>query len=311
MRWSCHSRRTGSTRRSALHDGCVVVADEAYADYVDPKRRIERARDVEAGQRVVVLRTLSKLFGIAGLRLGYAVADPQLAHYLDVMQEPYNVNRGALAAGRVCLAQPALVEERRLAVAEARAVLCERLRAAGLEPLPSQTNFVLVRTGVDDAALAAAIAHEGLLVRAGGEYGLDGYVRVTVGPSPLIDLLRERDYVIRQMPCPELAFGGARRFWGVREQFDTPLYRRHCRRLAKLVAAVIEQHAGAGDDVVLIGVDSSPTMGVDFTPSAPHWAGKPDIAERGLPMPRSTGVRHWFADYDPAEELRRLESLLA
>ena len=58
--------------------------------------------------------------------------------------------------------------------------------------------------------------------------------------EPVIDLLRERGYVIRQMPCPELAFGGARRFWGVREQFDTPLYRRHCRRLAKLVAAVIE-----------------------------------------------------------------------
>src|SRR5213595_541361 len=97
--------------------------------------------------------------------------------------------------------------------------------------------------------------------------------------EPVIDLLRERGYTIRQMPCPELAFGGARRFWGVREQFDTPLYRRHCRRLAKLVAAVIGQHAAAGDDVVLIGVDSSPTMGIDFTPSAPHWSGKPDIGE--------------------------------
>ncbi len=118
----------------------------------------------------------------------------------------------------------------------------------------------------------------------------------------------------------------------MREQFDTPLYRRHCRRVAKLVAAVIAQHAAAGDDLVLIGVDSSPTMGIDFTPSAPHWAGKPDIieddsalvrgdgifieelkaelAERGLPEPRSTGIRHWFADYDPEEELRRLEALL-
>src|SRR5437764_305718 len=97
--------------------------------------------------------------------------------------------------------------------------------------------------------------------------------------EPVIDLLRERGYVIRQMPCPELAFGGARRFWGVREQFDTPLYRRHCRRLAKLVAAVIGQHAAAGDEIVLIGIDSSPTMGVDFTPSAPHWAGQPHVVE--------------------------------
>jgi predicted secreted protein len=134
------------------------------------------------------------------------------------------------------------------------------------------------------------------------------------------------------MPCPELAFGGARRFWGVHEQFDTQLYREHCRRLAKLVAAVMQQHTTAGDDVVLIGVDSSPTMGIDFTPSAPHWAGQPNIVEddstlvrgdgifieelkaeleaRGLPLPRSTGIRHWFADYEPDEELRRLEAVL-
>jgi predicted secreted protein len=150
--------------------------------------------------------------------------------------------------------------------------------------------------------------------------------------EPVVSLLRERGYVIRQMPCPELAFGGVRRFWGVREQFDTPLYRSHCRRVAKLVAAVMAQHVEAGDDVVLIGVDSSPTMGVDFTPSAPHWGGRPDrveddsalvpgdgifmeelraeLEERGLPVPRSTGIRHWFPDYDPEEERRRLEALL-
>ena len=103
------------------------------------------------------------------------------------MQEPFNVNRAALAAGRVCLAQPELAEQRRRTVAEARAVLSERLRAVGVEPLPSQTNFVLVRTDVDDAALTAALAEEGLLVRPGAEYGLDGYVRITVGPEPLME----------------------------------------------------------------------------------------------------------------------------
>ena len=175
----------------ALPSDCVVVADEAYGDYVDPALRLHRERDVEAGRPLVVLHTLSKLFGIAGLRLGYAIADPELARYLDVMQEPFNVNRAALAAGRVCLAQPELIEERRLAVAEARELLCERLRAAGLEPLPSQANFVLVQTGVDDAALAQAVAEEGLLVRAGGEYGLDGCVRITVGPLPLMERVAE------------------------------------------------------------------------------------------------------------------------
>jgi histidinol-phosphate aminotransferase len=112
-----------------------------------------------------------------------------------VMQEPFNVNRAALAAGRVCLAHPELIETRRLAVAEARQILDARLREGGLEPIPSQTNFVLVDTGVDDAALAQAVAEDGLLVRAAGEYGLDGYVRITVGPPELME--RVADALVR------------------------------------------------------------------------------------------------------------------
>ena len=171
----------------ALPESCVAIVDEAYADYVEPASRLARERDVEAGRRVVVLRTLSKLFGIAGLRLGYAVVDPQVARYLDVVQEPFNVNRAAIAAGLACLARPELIAERRRAVAEARDVLYARLRSAGLEPVPAQTNFVLVDTGGDDAAIAGALAREGLLVRAGAEWGLDGYIRITVGPVPLME----------------------------------------------------------------------------------------------------------------------------
>jgi histidinol-phosphate aminotransferase len=198
--WVCDPNNpTGSLARvdewrsflDALPERCIVVADEAYADYVDPGSRLGRERDVEAGRPLVVLRTLSKLFGLAGLRLGYAIADPQLARYLDAVQEPFNVNRAALAAGLACLAHPELIEERRREVAAARALLCGRLAAVGAEPSPSQTNFVLVRTGVDDAALANALAQEGLLVRAGGEYGLDGYVRITVGPEPLMERVAE------------------------------------------------------------------------------------------------------------------------
>jgi predicted secreted protein len=161
---------------------------------------------------------------------------------------------------------------------------------------------------------------------------VEGGAKTSAMWAPVLDLLREHGWTIRQMPCPELAFGGARRFWGSREQFDTVLYRRHCRRLATLVAGVMAPHLAAGDDVVLIGIDSSPTMGIDHTVSAPSWAGKPDVREedssyvpgdgifvqelaaeleeRGLAMPPSTGIRHWFPDYDPEEERRRLEALL-
>jgi histidinol-phosphate aminotransferase len=172
----------------ALPDGCVAVIDEAYADYAAPESRLRREPDVEAGRPVVLLRTLSKLFGLAGLRLGYAVADPELAGFLNVVQEPFNVNRAALAAGRACLARPELIGERRHRVAAARELLHRRLVDAGAEPFPSNTNFVLVRVGVDDTVLARELAEqEGLLVRGGAEYGLGGYVRITVGPEPLME----------------------------------------------------------------------------------------------------------------------------
>jgi histidinol-phosphate aminotransferase len=195
--WVCDPNNpTGSLARArewrsfldALPEDCVAVVDEAYADYVEPASRLGRERDVEAGRPLVVLRTLSKLFGLAGLRLGYAVVDAELARFLNVVQEPFNVNRAALAAGRACLTRTDLIEGRRRAVAVARDLLCLRLVEAGVEPSPSQTNFVLVRVGGDDRALARTLAEEvGLLVRTGSEYGLDGYVRITVGPQELME----------------------------------------------------------------------------------------------------------------------------
>jgi histidinol-phosphate/aromatic aminotransferase/cobyric acid decarboxylase-like protein len=80
----------------ALPAGCVVAADEAYVDYMDPGRRIRREDDVAAGRPLVVLRTFSKIYGLAGLRLGYTLASPALVPYLNAAQEPFkNVNRPA------------------------------------------------------------------------------------------------------------------------------------------------------------------------------------------------------------------------
>jgi len=170
-----------------LPDRCAVVVDEAYVDYVAPERRIRRERDVEAGRPVIALRSFSKIFGLAGLRLGYAIVDESLAAYLDVVQEPFNVNRAALAAGRACLRRPEVVEQRRRAVAAARDGLARLLTEVGAEPLPSEANFVLARAGVDDVALAEALEERGILIRAGSEFGLEGYVRITVGPPPLME----------------------------------------------------------------------------------------------------------------------------
>jgi histidinol-phosphate aminotransferase len=171
----------------ALPEGTAAVVDEAYREYADPDKRMAREPDVLDGRPVVLLRTFSKIFGLAGLRLGYAVAHPELAPFLDVVQEPFNVNRAALAAGRACLAHPERIEERRRESSSARALLASLLADAGIESLPSQANFLLVNVGGDDAALAGELTVRGFLVRPGTEFGLDGWVRVTVGPPPLME----------------------------------------------------------------------------------------------------------------------------
>jgi histidinol-phosphate aminotransferase len=172
----------------ALPDGCVAVADEAYVDYIPPEERNPRLDDIRAGRRVIVLRTFSKIFGLAGLRLGYAIADAALVPYLHSVQEPFNVNVAALAAGLASLADPAEIDARRDETIACREVLVERLEAGGLKPLPSHSNFVLVDlAGGDDMELMDRLAHGGLLVRPGTEFGLPGYVRITVAPAPLME----------------------------------------------------------------------------------------------------------------------------
>jgi histidinol-phosphate aminotransferase len=189
-------------------EGCVLVVDEAYAEYVRPEKRLRREEDVEARRPVVVLRTFSKIFGLAGLRLGYAVVDEELAPFLDVVQEPFNVNRAALAAGCASLRRADLVEERRRENETARETLAERLRALGLDPVPSEANFLLVDTGADDIAVAQTLLRAGLLVRPGQDFGMPGYIRVTIGPLDLMERLAEE--LARALPGRERLEGATR-----------------------------------------------------------------------------------------------------
>jgi histidinol-phosphate aminotransferase len=176
---------------TGLPDDCVVVVDEAYAEYVRPELRLRREDDVEAGRPVIVLRTFSKIFGLAGLRLGYAVVDESLAPFLDVVQEPFNVNRAALAAGCASLRHADLVDERRRENEEARETLARLLTEQGFEPFPSQANFLLVYAGGDDLALADGLLRRGFLVRPGQDFGMPGYLRVTIGPVALMERLAD------------------------------------------------------------------------------------------------------------------------
>jgi predicted secreted protein len=135
------------------------------------------------------------------------------------------------------------------------------------------------------------------------------------------------------MPCPELTFTGLNRFWAVREQYDTTAFRRHCQRLASAVVGAIEVHVKAGRDVVLVGIEGSPSMGVCITSSDPARAGLPEwpggseelapgegiyieelrkeLATRGISDPRVIGITHQLPDHNARTERARLEAFLA
>jgi histidinol-phosphate aminotransferase len=191
----CVGRRDWDAFLRALPDGCLAVADEAYADYIEPAERIDRLADIDAGRPVVALRTFSKIFGLAGLRLGYMLAHESLAAHLDAVQEPFNVNCAALTAGLASLERVDGLTARRAQASAARERLVTPLTAAGVRCLGSHASFVLVQVGGDDVAVCEALAHEGLLLRAGSEFGLPGYVRVTLGSEELMD--RVADSLVR------------------------------------------------------------------------------------------------------------------
>ena len=181
-------RRDWDGFTAALPERCLVVVDEAYADYVDPSERIDRLADIDAGRPVAVLRTFSKIFGLAGLRLGYLLVHESLAAHLHAVQEPFNVNCAALAAGLASLQRVDSLDARRAQAARARDQLIAPLAAAGIRTLRSQASFVLVQVGGDDVSVCEALTREaGLLLRAGSEFGLPGYVRVTIGDERLME----------------------------------------------------------------------------------------------------------------------------
>jgi histidinol-phosphate aminotransferase len=171
----------------ALPPGCLAVADEAYRDYIEPGERIDRLSDIRHGRPVIVLRTFSKIFGLAGLRLGYLLVDTALAPHIDAVQEPFNVNRAALCAGAASLRRTELLPGRRDQVRRARARLTAALQHSPIHAVDSDANFVLLKLGADDLRVSDTLARDGILVRAGSEFGLPGYVRVTTGEEQLMD----------------------------------------------------------------------------------------------------------------------------
>jgi predicted secreted protein len=126
---------------------------------------------------------------------------------------------------------------------------------------------------------------------------------------PVVEALRSRGYLLQQLPCPELAFAGVRRWWAVYEQYDTPAYRKHCKQLAEAIAPLIESFIRRGDEVILIGLDGSPSTGVRFTSSQPQWGGRPNRPQDDWDIVPGRGI--WIEELEKELERRGLPKIPA
>jgi histidinol-phosphate aminotransferase len=177
---------TANTERELLDfvrslPGTVIcVVDEAYADFDENAPDIRPL--VREGRNVIGLRTFSKVYGLASLRVGYGYACAELASLLDRVRQPFNVNGIAQAAALAALDDQTFA---RFCVEETRKGL-RRLEAGfaalGLEFIPSQANFILVRVG-DGARVFEALQRRGVIVRPVANYGLPDWIRVTAGTA--------------------------------------------------------------------------------------------------------------------------------
>lgn len=164
-----------------LPDHVVVVVDEAYQEYVTDPEAGSAVALLPKHPRLVVTRTFSKAHGLAGLRVGYALMDPQLAGLFERLRESFNVNGPALAAATAALAAGAHLQSVRDRNAGARAALAAGLAQRGLRCLPSQTNFVLAHFGERCASLEPALVERGVVVRPMLPYGLGDWLRISAG----------------------------------------------------------------------------------------------------------------------------------
>jgi histidinol-phosphate aminotransferase len=155
----------------------VVVFDEAYYEYVRHPEFPDSLQYVREGRPVVVLRTFSKIYGLAGLRVGYGCTTKEIAGYVNRVRPPFNVNSLAQEAARAALSDDEHVAKSRAMNEAEMTFLEERLTTMGLETVPSQANFLYFNAGIDGKRVYEALLREGVIVR----HIRGPMIRVTIG----------------------------------------------------------------------------------------------------------------------------------
>jgi histidinol-phosphate aminotransferase len=168
----------------------LVVLDEAYNEYLAPDLRADSVKWLKRHPNLVITRTFSKAYGLAGLRIGYMASNLKMADRMQRVKIPYSLNRISEMAATAALKNPEYVDRAIDLVRRERDRLSHGLEALGFRTYPSESNFILFKSMRPSAELVARLADKGVLIRDFGKLRmLEDCVRTTIGTADLNDLL--------------------------------------------------------------------------------------------------------------------------
>ena len=159
----------------------IVFFDEAYFEFVKKSDYPDTIKLLRAHKNIVITRTFSKMYGLAGLRVGYGIADQQIVSILDRVREPFNINSMAQAAALACLRDKSYYEKNLNIIKKEREFLYENFRKMKLPFVDSVTNFILLNVRRNSFQVSQQLLKKGIIIRDMGFWGLDTYIRVTIG----------------------------------------------------------------------------------------------------------------------------------
>jgi len=166
---------------ASLPQHVIAVVDEAYVEYVDEPYYPDASQWLDEFPNLIVTRTFSKAYGLAALRVGYALSSPDIADLLNRVRQPFNVNSVALAAAQAALDDEDHIRRGIQLTRQGMGQLVDGVRARGLGYVPSVCNFLTIDLGQPAGPVDQALLREGVITRPIANYGLPNHLRVTVG----------------------------------------------------------------------------------------------------------------------------------
>lgn len=176
-----NSRKEMDALVSKVPQNTIVVIDEAYGEYVDSPDYPDSLEYVKDKKNVIVLRTFSKIYGLAGLRVGYAIARPEIIKYLNLVRLPFSVNRLGQIAASAALSDAGHVEKSIKNNSEGKAYLYKELDRLGAAFVKTEANFIFINLNNDADLCFMELMRRGVIVRPLTSFGMPGAIRVTIG----------------------------------------------------------------------------------------------------------------------------------